>query len=79
MWFQKQWKTRNLYIHNLIVRIHYMCVALHKQQCQLLFRFAGVMDRNEASALLEGRSNGTYLVRIRPHSNDKDKFALSLK
>lgn len=45
----------------------------------MLFRFAGVMDRNEASALLEGRKNGTFLVRIRPQSDGKDRFALSLK
>lgn len=45
----------------------------------IFFRFAGVMDRNEASALLESRNNGTYLVRIRPQSENHDKFALSLK
>lgn len=37
------------------------------------------MDRNEASALLERRNNGTYLVRIRPQAEDNNKFALSLK
>lgn len=37
------------------------------------------MDRVEASTLLEGRNNGTYLVRIRPQCEEKDRFALSLK
>lgn len=41
--------------------------------------YAGVMDRNEASSLLEHRNNGTYLVRIRPQAEDNNKFALSLK
>lgn len=37
------------------------------------------MDRNEASTLLEKRLNGTYLVRLRSHCNDEDRYALSLK
>lgn len=41
--------------------------------------FVGAMDRTEASAVLEHRMNGTYLVRIRSQRDDHDRFALSLK
>ncbi|KAF5302731.1 hypothetical protein FQR65_LT08473 [Abscondita terminalis] len=41
--------------------------------------FVGEMGRNEASAALEHRRNGTYLVRIRSQRDDRDRFALSLK
>lgn len=41
--------------------------------------FVGEMDRNKAQNELERRENGTFLVRIRPQSDDKDKYALTLK
>ncbi|XP_044262006.1 protein vav isoform X2 [Tribolium madens] len=41
--------------------------------------FVGEMDRSRAQNELERRENGTFLVRIRPQSEDKDKYALSLK
>ncbi|CAG9856236.1 unnamed protein product [Phyllotreta striolata] len=42
--------------------------------------FVGEMDRNNASTKLEKRENGTFMVRIRPASDDdNDKYALSLK
>lgn len=41
--------------------------------------FVGEMDRNTASAKLEKRENGTFLVRIRPQNDENDKFALTLK
>lgn len=41
--------------------------------------FVGEMDRNTATAKLERRENGTFLVRIRPQSDDNDKFAVTLK
>lgn len=41
--------------------------------------FVGEMDRNTASAKLEKRENGTFLVRIRPFSEENDKFAVTMK
>lgn len=41
--------------------------------------FVGEMDRNTATAKLERRENGTFLVRIRPQSEETDKFAVTLK
>lgn len=41
--------------------------------------FVGEMDRHTATSKLERRENGTFLVRIRPQSEDNDKFAVSLK
>lgn len=41
--------------------------------------FVGEMDRNTATAKLERRENGTFLVRIRQQSEENDKFALTLK
>lgn len=41
--------------------------------------FVGEMDRNNASRNLENRENGTFMVRIRPLSDDNDKYALTLK
>lgn len=41
--------------------------------------FAGEMDRITASKKLEKRENGTFLVRIRPQSDENDKYAVTLK
>jgi guanine nucleotide exchange factor VAV len=41
--------------------------------------FVGEMDRIKAQNELERRENGTFLVRIRPQSDEKDKYALTLK
>lgn len=41
--------------------------------------FVGEMDRNTATAKLERRENGTFLVRIRPQNDESDKFAVTLK
>lgn len=41
--------------------------------------FVGEMDRNTATAKLERRENGTFLVRIRPQNEENDKFAVTLK
>ncbi|KAJ3641351.1 hypothetical protein Zmor_027862 [Zophobas morio] len=41
--------------------------------------FVGEMDRARAQNELETRENGTFLVRIRPQSEEKDKYALTLK
>lgn len=42
-------------------------------------RYAGEVDRNKATAILENKKNGTFLVRFRPNAHEEDKFALSLK
>ncbi|XP_022919863.2 protein vav isoform X1 [Onthophagus taurus] len=41
--------------------------------------FVGEMDRQTASARLQARANGTFLVRLRSESDDNVKYALSLK
>lgn len=41
--------------------------------------FVGEMDRNTATAKLERRENDTFLVRIRPQSEENDKYAVTLK
>ncbi|CAG9815552.1 unnamed protein product [Phaedon cochleariae] len=41
--------------------------------------FVGEMDSNSASINLEQRENGTYMVRTRAQSEEKDKYALTLK
>ncbi|RZC32347.1 SH2, SH3 1, C1 1 and/or PH domain containing protein, partial [Asbolus verrucosus] len=41
--------------------------------------FVGEMDRTRAQSELEKRENGTFLVRIRPQSEERDKYALTLK
>ncbi|GJQ72601.1 hypothetical protein Trydic_g1266 [Trypoxylus dichotomus] len=41
--------------------------------------FVGEMDRHISSAKLQLRANGTYLVRVRPQSENKERYALSLK
>lgn len=43
------------------------------------FRFVGEMDRQVSSAKLQHRPNGTYLIRVRPQSENKERYALSLK
>lgn len=41
--------------------------------------FVGEMDRTIASTRLQSRPNGTFLVRIRPESEENVRYALSLK
>ncbi|KAG5896470.1 hypothetical protein JTB14_005853 [Gonioctena quinquepunctata] len=41
--------------------------------------FVGEMERNQASMKLNHRENGTFMVRIRRQSDEKDRYALTLK
>lgn len=49
------------------------------KMCNFTFRYAGELHRDTATAILEKRKNGTFLVRYRPSGQEEDRFALSLK